>query len=61
MAALASGDNISSVKLTRITQQSMAMLKNLKTFFNLQFKIKECEDDVFEPDSDEQEEIEADF
>jgi RNA 3'-terminal phosphate cyclase len=35
MAALASGDNISSVKLTRITQQSMAMLKNLKTFFNL--------------------------
>ena len=31
------------------------MLRNLKKFFNIQFKIKECEDDVFESDSEEEE------
>jgi len=54
MAALAAGDNISNIKLARITQQSITMLRHLKTFFNIQFKIKECEDDVFQSDSDEE-------
>lgn len=56
MAALASGDNISNIKLARITQQSIQMLKHLKSFFNIQFKIKECEDDIFQSDSSEEEE-----
>ena len=34
------------------------MLRHLKTFFNLQFKIKECEDDVFADSSSEEEESE---
>ena len=33
------------------------MLRHLKAFFNIQFKIKECEDDVFS-DSDSEEESE---
>ena len=48
MAALASGDNISSIKLARVTQQSSMMLRHLQMFFNLKFRIKECEDDVFQ-------------
>lgn len=55
LASLASGDNISSIKLARITEQSIQMLRNMKKFFNIQFKIKECEDDVFESDSEEEE------
>lgn len=47
LAALSSGDNISQVKLGRVTQQSIQLLRHLKTFFNVTFKIKECEDDVF--------------
>jgi len=47
LTSLASGDNISSVKLARITEQSIQMLRYLKIFFNIQYKIKECEDDVF--------------
>ena len=47
LASLAASDNISSIKLSRITEQSINMLRNLKTFFNVQYKIKECEDDVF--------------
>ena len=52
LCALAAGDSISAVKLSRVTQQSVQMLRNLKQFFNVQFKIKECEDDVFQSDSD---------
>jgi hypothetical protein len=33
------------------------LLRNLHTFFNITFKIKECEDDVFGEDSDEDEKI----
>ena len=34
------------------------MLKHLKLVFNVQFKINECEDDVFSEDSDEEEDDE---
>lgn len=60
LAAVSSGDQISQVKLGRVTQQTVAMLRHLKTFFNLQFKIKECEDDVFAESSSDEEEDEAD-
>ena len=34
------------------------MLRHLKSFFNLEFKITECEEDnVFESDSDEEEQV----
>ena len=56
MMALSSGDNISQVKLCRVTQQSIQLLRHLKTFFNLQFRIKECDDDVFGDDSDQSDE-----
>lgn len=29
------------------------MMRNIKKFWNLEFKIEECEDEVFESDSDE--------
>ncbi len=45
--SLASSDNISSIKIGRITQQSISMLKNIKAFINVQFKISEVEDDVY--------------
>jgi RNA 3'-terminal phosphate cyclase-like protein len=35
LASLASGDNISSIKLARITEQSIQMLRHLKNFFNI--------------------------
>lgn len=55
LAALSSGDNISQVKLGRITQQTIQLLRHLKMFFNVQFNIKECgEDNVFESDDDEE-------
>ena len=52
LCALACGDNISSVKLSRVTEQSIQMLRHVKEFFNVQFKIKECEDDVYNESSD---------
>jgi RNA 3'-terminal phosphate cyclase-like protein len=57
MMALTSADNISSIKIGRVTQQSVAMLKHIKSFLNVQFKIEEVEDDVYS-DSDEEEEEE---
>ncbi len=56
LAALASSDNISSIKLARITEQSIQVLRHLKSFFNIQYRIKECEDDVFQDDSDNDDE-----
>lgn len=53
LAALASGDNISAIKIARITQQTVVALRHLKLFFNVQYKIKECEDDVFQSDSED--------
>lgn len=40
LAAVSSGDGISQVKLGRVTEQSVSLLRNLKTFFNLQFRIE---------------------
>lgn len=54
MAALSSGDSISQVKLGRVTQQSVILLRHLKKFFNLTFKIEECQDDVYDESSDEE-------
>jgi len=55
LMALTSADNISSIKIGRITQQSIAMLKHIKAFLNVQFKIEEVEDDVYSDDSSEEE------
>ena len=30
------------------------MLRNIKTFFNLEFRIEECEDDVYDDGSDDE-------
>lgn len=35
LASLAASDNISSIKLTRITEQTIQMLRHLKQFFNV--------------------------
>ena len=35
LAAVSSGDAISKVKLGRVTEQSVALLRHLKQFFNL--------------------------
>ena len=51
LAAVSSGDAISKVKLGRVTEQSVALLRHLKQFFNLQFRIEQCEDDVYSDDS----------
>jgi hypothetical protein len=53
--SLATDDSIGSIKIGRITQQSIAMLKHIKAFLNVQFKISEVEDDVYS-DSDSEEE-----
>lgn len=56
MMSLASSDNICSAKVGRVTQQSIAMLRHIKKFINVSFKIEECEDNVFSSDSEEEEE-----
>ena len=58
LMSLASSDNISAIKIGRITQQSIQMLKNIKAFINVQFKIEEVEDDVYSESSSEEEEEE---
>lgn len=55
LMALGSGDNVSQLKLGRVTQQSISMLRNLKKFFNINFKIEECQDEVYDSDSDDEE------
>ena len=60
LMALASSDNICQLKLGRVTQQSVAMLRNLKKFFNIEFKIDECQDEVYEDSSDNEEEKDED-
>jgi hypothetical protein len=37
-----------------VTEQSVALLRHLKAFFNLTFRIEQCQDDVYS-DSDEEE------
>ena len=34
------------------------MIRNIKKFWNLEFKIEECEDEVFDSDSEEESQIE---
>ena len=60
--SLTSADNVSTIKVGRVTQQSVAMLKHIKQFINVQFKIEEVEDDVYSEDSDEdvEEEVKGD-
>lgn len=55
LMAVSTGDNISALKLGRITQQSIALLRNLKSFFNVNFKIEQCQDDVYDDSSSEEE------
>jgi len=57
LMSLAASDNISSIKIGRITQQSISMLKNIKAFVNVQFKITEVEDDVYSSNDSEEEEV----
>lgn len=57
---MSSGDSISQVKLGRVTQQSIHLLRHLKQFFNLQFKIQECEDDVYSDESEDEDQNEED-
>lgn len=56
LMSLSTQDNISSIKIGRITQQSIAMMRHIKKFFNVKFKITEVEDDVYSSDSDEEQE-----
>ena len=60
LAGVSSGDNISQIKLGRVTQQSIHLLRHLKQFFNLQFKIQECEDDVYSEESEEEDQNQED-
>ena len=53
---VSTNDNISALKLGRITSQSIAILQNLKKFFNIQFKIEECHDEVYDESSSEEDE-----
>ena len=56
LISLTSAENVSTIKVGRVTQQSVAMLKHIKQFVNVQFKIEEVEDDVYSEDSDDDEE-----
>jgi hypothetical protein len=59
LMSLTSADNVSTIKVGRVTQQSVAMLKHIKQFINVQFKIEEVEDDVYSDDSEDEEEDKA--
>lgn len=53
---LASGDNACQLKVgSRITQQSIIMMRLIDRFFKIQFKIQECQDDLFVQDESESE------
>jgi RNA 3'-terminal phosphate cyclase len=60
LMSLTSAENVSTIKVGRVTQQSVAMLKHIKQFVNVQFKIEEVEDDVYSEDSDDDEEVKGD-
>ena len=53
---LSNGDNISNVKIGRISQPCIDMLRILKEFFGVTFKIEECQDDVYDEESENEEE-----
>ena len=52
--ALSSSENISALKLGRITSQSISMLQTIQKFLNIQFKIQECDDDVYNDSSSDE-------
>jgi len=53
MMALSQGDNASQLKVgSRITQQSIIMMRLIDQFWKVKFKIEECQDDLFEQDDD---------
>lgn len=60
LMSLTSAENVSTIKVGRVTQQSVAMLKHIKQFVNVQFKIEEVEDDVYSEDEDSDEESKGD-
>ena len=60
LMSLTSAENVSTIKVGRVTQQSVAMLKHIKQFVNVQFKIEEVEDDVYSEDEDSDEEVKGD-
>ena len=53
------GSGVSQAKVSRVTQQSIEMLRNVKKFFNVEFNITECDDDVYSESSDEEEKEES--
>ena len=57
LMALSKGDNASQFKIgSRVTQQSVIMMRLIDSFFKIKFKITECSDDLFvnnEDDSDD--------
>lgn len=45
---LASGDNACQLKVgSRVTQQSIIMMRLIDQFLQIKFKIEECQDDLF--------------
>ena len=56
LTAVSSGDAISQIKLGRVTEQSVTLLRLLKQFFNLSFRIEQCQDDVYSDDDEDDEE-----
>ena len=54
MLAMTNNDAASSLKIGRLTQQSISMLRNIKAFWNLEFKIDECQDEVYDDSSDDE-------
>jgi hypothetical protein len=52
--ALSRGDNACQLKVgSRVTQQSIVMLRLIDQFFKVKFNITECQDDLFFQDDDE--------
>ena len=55
LMSLASAENVSQVKIGRVTQQSIAMMRHIKKFLHIEFKIEECDDEIFDSQSSESE------
>jgi hypothetical protein len=56
LMAVGSDENISEIKICRMTEYSRQLLRNILKFMNVQFKIKECDDNVFDDSSSDEEE-----
>ena len=55
LMSLASDAHISQLKIGRVTQQSIAMLRHIKAFLNVEFKISEVEDEASSSDEEDEE------